>query len=204
MRYLVQSRVMTHGVQWVWKWFCHWNNVCLCIYAHDFYPRPAGIIFCMCLANEKIIFHCLGAYIKWSKGQFWPQGIVVACIYLSMCAYVHQPRACPHHNSSPIQARITKYGWEVPNTLVKIPIVFGANLTWPSRPTLISNSEFALFWACLCHNSPPFQAKITKFGSELQNTWIKILLFWEVINLDLQGQIELKIQISLVPGFGTN
>ena len=28
------------------------------------------------------------------------------------------------HNSSPIQARITKFGSEVQNTLVKIPIVF--------------------------------------------------------------------------------
>ena len=31
--------------------------------------------------------------------------------------------ACPHHNSSPIQARITKFGPEVRNTLFKIPIV---------------------------------------------------------------------------------
>ena len=32
--------------------------------------------------------------------------------------------ACPHHNSSPIQARITKFGPKVRNTLFKIPIVF--------------------------------------------------------------------------------
>ena len=31
--------------------------------------------------------------------------------------------ACPHHNSSPVQARITKFGGELQNTLVKISIV---------------------------------------------------------------------------------
>ena len=33
--------------------------------------------------------------------------------------------ACPHHNSSPVQARITKCGQEVQNCLVKIPIDLG-------------------------------------------------------------------------------
>ena len=32
--------------------------------------------------------------------------------------------ACPHHNSLPIEARITKFGPAVQNTLVQIPIVF--------------------------------------------------------------------------------
>ena len=32
----------------------------------------------------------------------------------------------PHHNSSPIQARITIFRPDVQNTLVKIPIVLGA------------------------------------------------------------------------------
>ena len=32
--------------------------------------------------------------------------------------------ACPHENLRPIQARITTFGPEVQNTLVKIPIVF--------------------------------------------------------------------------------
>ena len=40
--------------------------------------------------------------------------------------------ACPHHNSLPIQARITKFGPEVQNNLVKIPIVLGGNWPWLS------------------------------------------------------------------------
>ena len=42
---------------------------------------------------------------------------------------------------------------------------------------------------CPHHNSPPVQARITKFGPEVQNTLVKILLFWEVIDHDLQGRI---------------
>ena len=43
---------------------------------------------------------------------------------------------CPHHNSSPIQSRITKFEPEVQNTLVKIPIVLGGNWLRPSRSNL--------------------------------------------------------------------
>ena len=55
-----------------------------------------------------------------TRGQFWPPGIVVAFV----CVCVYQSLACPHNNSSPVQARITKFGPEKQNTLVKIPIVF--------------------------------------------------------------------------------
>ena len=41
--------------------------------------------------------------------------------------------ACPHHNSSPIQAWITKFGPEMQNTLVQIPIVLGSICPWLSR-----------------------------------------------------------------------
>ena len=37
-----------------------------------------------------------------TRGQFWPPGIVVACVF------VYQSLACPHDNSSPVQAGITK------------------------------------------------------------------------------------------------
>ena len=43
--------------------------------------------------------------------------------------------ACPDHNSLPIQARITKFGPGVENSLVKVPIVLGGN--WLSRSNLI-------------------------------------------------------------------
>ena len=39
---------------------------------------------------------------------------------------------CPHHNSSPIQAKITKFRPKVQNTLVKIPIILWGDWLWPS------------------------------------------------------------------------
>ena len=45
--------------------------------------------------------------------------------------------ACPHHNSSPHQTRITKFGPDLQNTLDKIPIVYGGNRPWPSMSNLI-------------------------------------------------------------------
>ena len=45
-----------------------------------------------------------------TRGQFWPSGIVVACVCLCVCPSVRQSRACPRDNSSPVQARITKLG----------------------------------------------------------------------------------------------
>ena len=43
-------------------------------------------------------------------GQFWPSGIVVACVcvYASIHLCVYQSQYCPHNNLSPVQARIIK------------------------------------------------------------------------------------------------
>ena len=57
---------------------------------------------------------------------------------------------------------------------------------------LTLKSKFTPLWACRCNDLPPVQAKITKFGSEMQSTLIKIPIVWEEIDLDLLGQIELK------------
>ena len=47
-----------------------------------------------------------------TRGQFWPSGIVIGCICGSVCQCVFvcvcQSQACPHDNSSLIQAKITR------------------------------------------------------------------------------------------------
>ena len=48
--------------------------------------------------------------------------------------------ACPRDNSSPGQARATKFGPEVLNTLVKIPVVLGGDLAWLVKLNLFSKS----------------------------------------------------------------
>ena len=51
--------------------------------------------------------------------------------------------ARPNHNSLPIQARITQFGPEVQNSLVKVPIVLGGKWPWPSRSNLTWKVEFS-------------------------------------------------------------
>ena len=64
-----------------------------------------------------------------TRGQFWPSAIVVACVCVCVsvcvCQSMCQSLACPRDNSGPVQARITKFGPKMQNTLVKVPIVLG-------------------------------------------------------------------------------
>ena len=51
----------------------------------------------------------------------------------------------PHHNLLPIQARVTKFGPEVQNSLVKIPIIFGWQLTLNFKVKFDLKSR--IFWS---------------------------------------------------------
>ena len=114
--------------------------------------------------------------IVW-RFPFYPRPVLAFGYCRCPCPSVHpsvRHQVCPHDNSSPVQARITKFGPKMQNTLVKVPIVLGGNQSWPSRSNLRSKSKFTPFWACPHHNSSPIQARITKFGPEVQNTLVKI------------------------------
>ena len=107
-----------------------------------------------------------------TRGQFWPSGIVIACVCLFVCVSVRvcvrQPRACPRPKSWRVQARTTKFGQKVQSNLVKVPIVLGGNWPWPSRSNLTWKAKFTPFWACPRHNSSSIQARTTKFGQKMQ------------------------------------
>ena len=111
-----------------------------------------------------------------TRGQFWPSGIVIACVCGSVCVCmcVYQSRACPLDNSSASQARITKFGPEMQNTLVWVPIVFGDDRPWSSRSNLTWKSNFTSFWACSHHYSSAIQARISKFGPKMHLSTVKI------------------------------
>ena len=122
----------------------------LCYWSHHFYPRPVlAFGYCRCLR---------------------------VCVYMcvSVCLCVRQSWACPSDNSSTVQARITKFGPEKQNTLVKIPIVFWGNWPWPSMSNLTSNSKLTPFWACPNHYSPPILVRISKLGQEMHFSTVKI------------------------------
>ena len=106
--------------------------------------------------------------------QFLPEasfGLRVLSLPESVCVY--QSLACPHDNSSPVQARITKFGPEKQNTLVKIPIVFGGNWPWPSRSNLTSNSKLNPFSVFPNHYSPPILVSISKFGQQMHFSTVR-------------------------------
>ena len=89
-----------------------------------------------------------------SFGRFYPRPVLAfgycrclrlcVCVCLSVC----QSRVCPRDNSSPVQARITKFGAQIQNTLVKVPIVLWGDRPWPSRSNLTWKSILTSFWAC--------------------------------------------------------
>ena len=113
-----------------------------------------------------------------TRGQFWPSGIVVACVCLSVCVSVcvcvRQPRACPRHKSPRVQARTTKFRQKVQNNLVKVPIVLGGDWPWPSRSNLTRKAKFTPFWACPRRNSSSIQARTTKFGQTMQTNLLVV------------------------------
>ena len=83
------------------------------------------------------------------------------CLRLSVRSCVRpsvpRPRACLRDNLSSVQARITKFGTEVQNTLVKIPFVWGSltlnlkvkfNLNIKIYPILcLSTRQVATHWS---------------------------------------------------------
>ena len=62
-----------------------------------------------------------------TRGQFWPSGIVIACVCVCVRVCVCQSLACPRDNLGPVQARIAKFGPKMQKTLVKVLIVLGGN-----------------------------------------------------------------------------
>ena len=130
----------------------------LIIFIEHCYPRPVlAFGYCRCLRLCVCVSVC-------------------PSVRLSGCLSVCQSLACPRDNSGPVQARTTKFGQKMQKTLVKVPIVLWTDRPWPSRSNLTWKCKFTQFWACPHHNSPPIQARITKFWPEVQNTLVKIAI----------------------------
>ena len=137
-----------------WQWLFNWN--------HCF----GSTMMCSCEVVMPLVF---------TRGQFWPSGIVIACVCVSVrvSVCVYQSLACPHDNSSAVHARITKFGWETQNTLVKMPIILGGDRPWPSRSNLTWKSNFTSFWACPHDNFSLVSVRITKYGPEMHLSMVK-------------------------------
>ena len=116
---------------------------------------------------------------------------VCPCVRVSVNPGLSQ-WACPHDELSPVQVRITIFGSYIHKWLRSILFCgVGRVVDLDLQGQIYNNSKFNPFWACPHHNSSPVQARITKFGSEVQNSLVKILILlggdWPWV--DLQGQI---------------
>ena len=136
------------------------------------YHHWGALVFSWRQVHRKLINYIFWNTATTPRGQRGNQ-CTKSCVSFSVCG-VYQSRACPHDNSSLIQARITKFGPEMQNTLVEVPIVLGDDRPWPSRSNLTWKSNFTSFWACLHHNSSAVQTGITKFGPEMHLSTVKI------------------------------
>ena len=106
--------------------------------------------------------------IIFTRGQFWPSGIVIAPVRPSVTKFVHAITHHPFKLGPPNLDQRCKTPW------LRSLLFWGGNQPWPSRSNSRSKSKFTPFWACPHHNLSPIKARIIKFGPEVQNTLVKI------------------------------
>ena len=123
-----------------------------------------------------------------TQGQFWPSGIVVACVCPSVCVPVRTINRDPFKLESPNLDQRYKRPW-LRSLLFGVGGWVGwgwgwmggwgwgcggvGQLTLTFKVKFNLKSEFTPFWDCPHHNSLPIQARITKFGP-----MIIINLYW--------------------------
>ena len=112
-----------------------------------FYPRPVlAFGYCRCLRLS-------------------------VCVSVCVCGNHMLVRAITHH---PFELGSPNLDHRCKRLWLRSLLFWGGDWPWPSRSNLTSKSKFTPFWVCLCDNSSPLQARITKFEPELQNTLVKI------------------------------
>ena len=134
--------------------------------------------------------------------MFWPSGIDCRCLpfgCVSVCVCV---RACVCINHLLVRAitRVSfKLGSPNVNQRCKTPwlksLFEQLNLTFKIKFNFDQRSKFTPFWACPHLNSSPVQARITKFGPEVQNSLAKIPIFGVQLTLTFKVKFDLKSQI---------
>ena len=103
-----------------------------------------------------------------SLGYCFSPPSVCVCVYVWVC--IHQSWVCPCDHLSRVQNRITKFGPEVQNTLVKIPFVFGINWPWPSRLNFNFKVKiYPILSLCACPHDKSLliDVRISKFGPKI-------------------------------------
>ena len=142
--------LFTWGQFWPFG-YCHCLCLCLCV------------CVCVSLCVNHLLVHAitrdpcklgspnLNQKCKqpWLRSLlFWGDWLWTSRSNLTSESKFTQFLACPHDNSSPVQARTTKFGPKVQNTLVNIPDVLRVDWSWQVKFNLISKS--CLFASPFC------------------------------------------------------
>ena len=116
----------------------------LCIYSISFPEGKAYHFLSVLIPWLWVIEKYLATFpllLCFYPSHFWPLGVVVACVYVSVCMCVFVCvfvcvciwiTSYPHNSLSPVLGGITKFGPQVQNTLLKITIVVWVDWSWPS------------------------------------------------------------------------
>ena len=123
-----------------------------------------------------------------------------ASVCVSVCLSVCQSLVCPSDNSGHVSARITKFGPNMQNTLVRVPIVL-----WTDRPWLQGQIQLEipnlLHFELVCnipHHS--FKPGSSNLNQRCKIHWLRSRLFCGAIDLDLRVQIWLtKWNFQVLP-----
>ena len=142
-----------------WPWLLcgitglHWINALQVIWHLYELMKNIDVNMCVWVAHSQTRIYI---YVQKCHLGFYPRPVLAfgychrlrLCLCPCVCVCVYQSLACHHDNSSAVHARITKFGWETQNTLVKMLIIFRGDRPWPSRSNLTCKSNFTSFWAC--------------------------------------------------------
>ena len=115
--------------------------------------------------------------LVFTRGQFWPSGIVVACVCLSVCVSLCVcinnvlVRAITHHPfklGSPNLDHRCKRRW------LRSLLFCGAIGLDLQGQIELQSQNCTPFWACPCHNPPPIEVTISKCGTKMHLSTVQI------------------------------
>ena len=159
-----------------WYWKTYFQQVTTLIFSPPLSCRFVHLAWCDCELN--------GGVPRWLyKASFYPKPVLAfgyyRCLRLAVCGYVRQLRA--------YLREIHLFKVESANMSNK----FGVDWPWPSRANLTLDTNFTPLCACPHDNSPVVKVRISKFGSEMHLSTIRIPI---VFNLDLDLQFYFIFQ----------
>ena len=105
-----------------------------------------------------------------TRGQFWPSGIVVAWVCVCVCLSVNHQlvRTVTHQPFKLEPPNGCKRPW------LRFLLFFGDDCLWTSRSNWTLMSKFTPFWACPCDMSPPIEVSISKFLPKMHLSTVNV------------------------------